>query len=129
MPFAAPQGRSVVCDRQDGRRGIAAKEPQCDSAVHRCPDRDGLDTDWYDQSCSLHPRKTSIDNTTTRIENVAIDLESFSKHAGRTTVMTDDVLLLARRNSDLHGMIKDFVDKQKAAKANTNAKGKGRAKR
>jgi len=39
------------------------------------------------------------------------------------------VLLLARRNSDLHGMIKDFVDKQKAAKAKTNAKGKGRAKR
>ena len=49
-------------------------------------------------------------------ENVAIDLESFSQHAGRTTVTTDDVLLLARRNMDLQGMIKDFIDKQKAAK-------------
>ncbi|TPX10454.1 uncharacterized protein E0L32_008673 [Thyridium curvatum] len=57
-------------------------------------------------------------------ENVAIDLESFSKHAGRTTVTTDDVLLLARRNQDLHGIIKEFVDEQKAAKV---TKGKGRA--
>lgn len=57
---------------------------------------------------------------------MAIDLESFSRHAGRTTVTTDDVLLLARRNADLHGIIKDFVDEQKAAKV---SKGKGKAKR
>ncbi|ROW06074.1 hypothetical protein VMCG_04505 [Cytospora schulzeri] len=62
----------------------------------------------------------------TQIENVAIDLESFSRHAGRTTVTTDDVLLLARRNADLHGIIKDFVDEQKAAKV---SKGKGKSKR
>lgn len=49
-------------------------------------------------------------------ENVAIDLETFSQHAGRTTVTTDDVLLLARRNSDLQSVIKDCVDKLKAAK-------------
>ncbi|KAK3402895.1 kinetochore component CENP-S-domain-containing protein [Sordaria brevicollis] len=53
----------------------------------------------------------------TQIENVAIDLETFSQHAGRTTVTTDDVLLLARRNSDLQSVIKDCVDKLKAAKA------------
>ncbi|CCC09076.1 kinetochore component CENP-S-domain-containing protein [Copromyces sp. CBS 386.78] len=52
----------------------------------------------------------------TQIENVAIDLETFSQHAGRTTVTTDDVLLLARRNSDLQSVIKDCVDKLKAAK-------------
>ncbi|KAK3325526.1 kinetochore component CENP-S-domain-containing protein [Apodospora peruviana] len=63
-----------------------------------------------------------------QIENVAIDLESFSQHAGRTTVTTDDVLLLARRNSDLYGMIKDFVDRQNAAKAKTGTKGKGKGK-
>lgn len=57
-------------------------------------------------------------------ENVATDLESFSRHAGRTTVTTDDVLLLARRNRDLHAIIKDFVDEQKADKAN-----KGKTKR
>ena len=59
-------------------------------------------------------------------ENVAIDLESFSRHAGRTSITTDDVLLLARRNADLNGIIKDFVDEQKAAKV---SKGKGKAKR
>ncbi|KAK3684971.1 kinetochore component CENP-S-domain-containing protein [Podospora appendiculata] len=58
-----------------------------------------------------------------QVETVAIDLESFSQHAGRTTVTTDDVLLLARRNSDLNALIKDFIDKRKAAKA------KGKAKR
>ncbi|KAH8195700.1 hypothetical protein TruAng_010131 [Truncatella angustata] len=58
-----------------------------------------------------------------QIESVAMDLESFSRHAGRSTITTDDVLLLARRNSDLHGIIKDFVDKKKATK------GKGKAKR
>ncbi|KAK3378423.1 kinetochore component CENP-S-domain-containing protein [Podospora didyma] len=59
-----------------------------------------------------------------QIENVAVDLESFSQHAGRTTVTTDDVLLLARRNQDLHAMIKDLVDRQKAAKVK-----KGKSKR
>lgn len=63
---------------------------------------------------------------TRRPENVAIDLESFSRHAGRTSITTDDVLLLARRNADLNGIIKDFVDEQKAAKV---SKGKGKAKR
>lgn len=62
----------------------------------------------------------------TGAENVAIDLESFSRHAGRTSITTDDVLLLARRNADLNGIIKDFVDEQKAAKV---SKGKGKAKR
>ncbi|KAJ4306415.1 MHF histone-fold complex component [Collariella sp. IMI 366227] len=59
-----------------------------------------------------------------QIENVATDLESFSRHAGRSTVTTDDVLLLARRNQDLYSVIKDVVDKEKAAKG----KGKGRAR-
>ncbi|KAI0119909.1 kinetochore component CENP-S-domain-containing protein [Nemania sp. FL0031] len=61
----------------------------------------------------------------TQIENVALDLESFSRHAGRSTVTTDDVLLLARRNNDLHGIIKDFVDRGKVA----NVKGKGKSRR
>ncbi|CAJ2507731.1 Uu.00g089170.m01.CDS01 [Anthostomella pinea] len=60
-----------------------------------------------------------------QIENVAMDLESFSRHAGRSTITTADVLLLARRNNDLHAIIKDFVDETKAAKT----KGKGKSKR
>jgi centromere protein S len=62
------------------------------------------------------------------IENVAIDLESFSRHAGRSTVTTEDVLLVTRRNDALHGMIRDFIEKEKASTAR-RAKGKGRAER
>lgn len=58
-------------------------------------------------------------------ESVTQDLEAFAGHAGRTTVSTDDVLLLCRRNSDMHQIIKDFVDQEKAEKA-TAGKGKGR---
>ena len=58
-------------------------------------------------------------------ENVAIDLESFCHHAGRATVTTDDVLLLARKNADLHQVMKDFVDERKAEKEAT----KGRPKK
>ncbi|KAK1761024.1 kinetochore component CENP-S-domain-containing protein [Echria macrotheca] len=64
-----------------------------------------------------------------QIENVAIDLETFSRHAGRTTVTTDDVLLLARRNTDLHAMIKDVVDRQQAAKADKGGGGQGKGGR
>ncbi|KAI1308787.1 kinetochore component CENP-S-domain-containing protein [Xylaria venustula] len=58
----------------------------------------------------------------TQIENVALDLESFSRHAGRSTITTDDVLLLTRRNVDLHHIIKDSVDKEKAVKAKEKSK-------
>lgn len=65
-------------------------------------------------------------------ENVATDLESFSRHAGRTTISTDDVLLITRRNDALHGIIEDFVDREKAKKGSekeksANGKGKGKA--
>ncbi|KAI6782942.1 uncharacterized protein J7T54_002101 [Emericellopsis cladophorae] len=63
----------------------------------------------------------------TQIENVAIDLESFSNHAGRTTVTTDDVLLLARKNPDLQTIMGEFVETRKAMSAST--KGKQRAKK
>lgn len=47
-------------------------------------------------------------------ENVAVDLESFSRHAGRSTVTTDDVLLLARKNPDLQQLMGEYVDQLKA---------------
>ncbi|KAK7954513.1 hypothetical protein PG996_015321 [Apiospora saccharicola] len=63
-----------------------------------------------------------MDLVWTQIEAVAQDLESFSRHAGRSTITTDDVLLLARRNEDLHGIIKDSIDKEKATKAKAKAR-------
>ncbi|CAK7263388.1 MHF histone-fold complex component [Sporothrix epigloea] len=62
----------------------------------------------------------------TQIESVAADLESFSRHAGRSTIMTDDVLLLARRNEDLHEILKELVDEQKATRL-AGKKGKQKA--
>lgn len=58
--------------------------------------------------------------------NVATDLESFSRHAGRTTVTTDDVLLITRRNDALHDIIKDFIDKEKSKKGKGNSKGRAK---
>lgn len=60
-----------------------------------------------------------------QIEATATDLEGFSRHAGRTTVTADDVVLLARKNPDLHELIRDYVDELKAKKA-SKGKGKGR---
>ncbi|PBP24870.1 apoptosis-inducing TAF9-like domain 1 family protein [Diplocarpon rosae] len=52
-----------------------------------------------------------------QIETVSTDLESFSRHASRTTITTDDVLLITRRNDALHGIMRDFVDAEKARAA------------
>ena len=61
---------------------------------------------------------------------MAIDLETFANHAGRSTVTTDDVLLLARKNVDLHQLLGEFIDERKAVKegAKGMAKGKSKAK-
>lgn len=64
------------------------------------------------------------------IENVAGDLESFCNHAGRSTVTTDDVLLLARKNPDLHQIMEEFIEQRKASAAAGDGKGKkGRPKK
>jgi len=46
-------------------------------------------------------------------ENVAIDLQTFANHANRSTVTSDDVLLITRRNEALEGIIRDFIDSNK----------------
>ncbi|KAL7267257.1 MHF histone-fold complex component [Rhizina undulata] len=57
-----------------------------------------------------------------QLENVARDLESFARHAGRSTVNTEDVLLLARRNEGLGEVLREFVEDE------ARGKGKGKAK-
>lgn len=59
-------------------------------------------------------------------ESVAIDLENFSRHARRSTVQTEDVVLLARKNPDLLDLVKEFVEQKKADKLK---KGKGKERR
>lgn len=43
------------------------------------------------------------------------DLKSFCNHAGSSTVTTDNILQLARKNQDLYEM-KEFIDRNKAEK-------------
>lgn len=67
-----------------------------------------------------------------QIENVAVDLETFSRHAGRSTITTDDVLLICRRNEALQGIMKDFIEMEEAENErpkNGGAKGKAKAKK
>lgn len=47
------------------------------------------------------------------LENVGSDLENFAKHAGRSTITTDDVLLLTRRNEGLEELMGAFVAGEK----------------
>ncbi|KAH7090775.1 kinetochore component CENP-S-domain-containing protein, partial [Paraphoma chrysanthemicola] len=51
----------------------------------------------------------------TQIANTARDLEVFSKHGGRKVINTDDVMLLTRRNDALETMLKQELDRMKAA--------------
>ncbi|KZF19531.1 hypothetical protein L228DRAFT_285935 [Xylona heveae TC161] len=63
-----------------------------------------------------------------QIETVSKDLESFAKHAGRTTITTDDVLLLTRRNEGLESLIRSFVDGLRGASQGGRG-GQGKSRR
>jgi centromere protein S len=71
----------------------------------------------------FHLQHTSF--LTWRIDLTSRDLESFAKHAKRSQINIDDVLLLARRNEGLETLLKTFVEEQRKENGST-AKGKGR---
>ncbi|KAL4806749.1 kinetochore component CENP-S-domain-containing protein [Aspergillus unguis] len=48
-----------------------------------------------------------------QIETASQDLESFAKHAGRSTINVSDVMMLARRNEGLESILRTFVDRQR----------------
>ncbi|KAJ5584856.1 apoptosis-inducing TAF9-like domain 1 family protein [Penicillium hispanicum] len=48
-----------------------------------------------------------------QIETASIDIESFAKHAGRSTVNVSDVLMLGRRNEGLDQILRAFIDHQR----------------
>ncbi|KAL4988036.1 kinetochore component CENP-S-domain-containing protein [Aspergillus falconensis] len=47
-----------------------------------------------------------------QIETASQDLESFAKHAGRSTINVSDVMMLARRNEGLDTILRTFVARQ-----------------
>jgi centromere protein S len=63
-----------------------------------------------------------------QISQTSKDLETFTKHAGRKQINSDDVLLLARRNEGLEVLLKSFVEELRKEKV-TTGKGKGKARR
>ncbi len=50
-----------------------------------------------------------------RPANTSRDLETFSRHAGRRAINTDDVMLLTRRNEALEDILRQELDRMKAA--------------
>ncbi|KAL5044145.1 hypothetical protein BDW71DRAFT_209554 [Aspergillus fruticulosus] len=48
-----------------------------------------------------------------QIETASQDLESFAKHAGRSTINVSDVMMLARRNEGLDTILRTFVARQR----------------
>ncbi|KAL4907127.1 hypothetical protein BDW74DRAFT_121229 [Aspergillus multicolor] len=48
-----------------------------------------------------------------QIETASQDLESFAKHAGRSTINVSDVMMLARRNEGLESILRTFFDRQR----------------
>ncbi len=49
-------------------------------------------------------------------------MESFAKHAGRTTVTTEDVMLLTRRNEGLEAVLRAVLEEQRREKGEAGAK-------
>ncbi|KAF8542790.1 kinetochore component CENP-S-domain-containing protein [Trichophaea hybrida] len=63
-----------------------------------------------------------------QIESVTKDIESFTRHANRGTISSDDVLFLARRNTALDEILRHFVAQKKLDRNNqkTVNEGEGR---
>ncbi|KAJ4368790.1 MHF histone-fold complex component [Neocucurbitaria cava] len=55
----------------------------------------------------------------TQIANTARDLETFANHAGRKVIGVDDVMLLTRRNDALEVMLRQELERIRAAEGRT----------
>ncbi|XP_042242725.1 centromere protein S-like [Homarus americanus] len=62
--------------------------------------------------------------TCSQLEHYATDVEAFSNHARRTTVSTDDVKLLVRRNPQLAEHIKEMTDSMEETRKKKGKRGR-----
>jgi centromere protein S len=74
-----------------------------------------MGSDWY----LLHPFFANDGMIDKRIENASKDLEAFAKHAGRTQISSEDVMLLTRRNEGLEAVLRSYLDKARREKGIT----------
>lgn len=116
---------------------------QCHSPVHRSLDGDGMGTDWLVFQADIwFITRPAADNSLAEYRISQSGLRSVCqvylpasrslvesqyigptllttllpiRHAGRSTININDVMLLARRNEGLESILKAFVDQQKEA--------------
>ncbi|KAK0061371.1 centromere protein S [Biomphalaria pfeifferi] len=67
-------------------------------------------------SISAQVLATVSESLNRQAEYYALDLENFAKHAKRTTINTDDVKLLARRNDTLLQHLNEILAEETASK-------------
>lgn len=60
-------------------------------------------------------------------ESVAKDLEAFAKHAGRSQINSEDVMLLTRRNEGLEAVLRSYLENQRSSREGDAPRG-GRKK-
>jgi len=58
-----------------------------------------------------------------QLESVAKDLEAFAKHAGRSQINSDDVMLLTRRNEGLEAVLRSYLESQRSNRGNDAPRG------
>ena len=56
------------------------------------------------------------------VENMAIDLRAFARHARRSQVNVDDVLLCARRNESLEDLLLAFMRQREITRPSSKRK-------
>ena len=110
---------TLVPHRQDGGRREHKPRSQRYAPIHWEFDGVRLGSDWYVICRNQAARADDVDLS----GNTAVDLESFSRHAGRSTINPEDVMLLTRRNEGLEQILREELKRfEKARDAKASAK-------
>lgn len=137
---AASQSCFVVRDWENRRWGYSRNRCQCYASVHRIIDGDGLGANRYEtavsNTCSvrrlnhiLRVQKASARilrasqskhflHPITIFKQLTVD----DRHAGRTTISTDDVMLLSRRNEGLQEVLEHYLETLHPKKPNATTR-------
>jgi hypothetical protein len=95
--------------------GQFVDEKSLDNDLNATPQFIGALTELVYTQIGMYLFTSHLVASLTRPANTARDLEVFSKHAGRRTINTDDVLLLGRRNEQLQAMLEKELEDIRSA--------------